>query len=212
MDLNKKIVLTTTQYDGSDVEVADELVQKVRDRNIYCRMPAMNIHEVNQARSEVTFNIDGIDYEAFNDFEKEEPGASRPKVTPLCLQQQKDSLQYLISIYQDAFKYLKKTLDEFMDDVIVNKKKARRPVKGSTKWLEYYRRLCLINMNLDDYRTKVAFLAEICKRLGWKPVVDLATNPIGSNSVCLLFFSAMVDALKQVEYIKGKKVMVNPVF
>ena len=217
LDQSKKIVLTTTKYvrdpknPDADGDIADELINKVKALNLSFVLPDPNLNNRRPARSEVTFTVDGTDYDAYNDFEQEDPGPAKPKITPQCIQN-KQCLNYLIGVYHDAFKHLEDTLYEFEEDVYVNNKKVRRLTKETKRWLEYYRRLCLINMNLDDYRTKVAFIAAICKRLRWKPVVDLATNPIGSNSVCLLFFSAMVDALKQVEYIKGKKVMVNPVF
>ena len=54
----------------------------------------------------------------------------------------------------------------------------------------------LKHTELDDYVTEVKFLRALYRRIKWKPALDLCTNPIGSNALAPLFFSAMCDALK----------------
>ena len=66
--------------------------------------------------------------------------------------------------------------------------------------------------SLDDYKTTPAMLRKIYSRVQWKPALDMCSNPIGTNSVAPLYFSAMVDALRQGNYIRGKRLMVNPPF
>ena len=77
---------------------------------------------------------------------------------------------------------------------------------------EFLRVQSLMETRLSDYVTKPCWLDKIFKIVGWKPAVDLACNPIGSNAVAPLFICAMADALKSRKYLPGKRLMVNPMF
>jgi hypothetical protein len=65
---------------------------------------------------------------------------------------------------------------------------------------------------LENCMLNAERLEEICAETGWVPVIDCAADPLGTNSVCVLYFDVFVDALQQVEAIKGKDLAMNPPF
>jgi len=58
--------------------------------------------------------------------------------------------------------------------------------------------------------TKSEILDEAALRTGWRPLIDICCDPIGSNSTTLLFFSAAHDARLQAVALRGKDIVVNP--
>jgi hypothetical protein len=56
------------------------------------------------------------------------------------------------------------------------------------------------------------FLQEIVKVTGIKPVVDICSDIIGSNSVAKLFYSECSNSLMQERYLLGKEISANVPF
>ena len=150
-------------------------------------------------------NIDGIFYDVWADFEKETPSDTAfAKVSALCAPAK--ARDQVTNQYEGHFAQTL-SLDQFYDDP----KAAKKSVIAGQE-LEFLRVKSLIITKLNDYVTKPCWLSKIFRLVRWKPALDLACNPIGSNAVAPLFISAMVDALRSGRYIKGKRLMVNPIF
>ena len=55
-------------------------------------------------------------------------------------------------------------------------------------------------------------LEDICFELEWVPVIDCASDPTGSNTLAVAFYDVFVNALLQIDAIKGKDLVMNPSF
>ena len=55
-------------------------------------------------------------------------------------------------------------------------------------------------------------LGKLYVLVGWKAVVDMTCDIIGSNSLAPLYFDSMTDALLQANYLAGKCIVCNPLY
>jgi hypothetical protein len=65
---------------------------------------------------------------------------------------------------------------------------------------------------LENCMLRPEILDRICEETEWVPVIDCCADPLGTNSVTALYLDVMVDALQQVDAVKGKDLIMNPPF
>lgn len=64
----------------------------------------------------------------------------------------------------------------------------------------------------DNYMLNETHLHLIFTRAGWPAMIDICCDLVGGNALAPLFFSSYEDALKQLRYLLGKRIICNPVF
>lgn len=64
----------------------------------------------------------------------------------------------------------------------------------------------------DNFSINEEFLRKLEHRAGFLTMVDASSDIVGGNAVCPFFFSAYEDALQQLPYLLGKRIICNPVF
>jgi hypothetical protein len=90
-----------------------------------------------------------------------------------------------------------------VDDII--KKGGKRAGREKSKLTNFE---CL-NLSLrlpasDNYSLREIHIRKLELRAGWYIMVDICCDPLGSNALGPLYFSAYENALQQSSYLKGK--------
>jgi hypothetical protein len=151
--------------------------------------------------------LGGKEYEFRIDHDISKAGPTFPKISTRLMNNDK-KLEKLRAAYLKLSKQHKVALPV----KLALERSARRMQAVNKLSFEDHQDGSKADPTLENCMLRPEILDRICEETEWVPVIDCCADPLGTNSVTALYLDVMVDALQQVDAVKGKDLIMNPPF
>ena len=151
--------------------------------------------------------LGGKEYEFRIDHDISKAGPTFPKISTRLMNNDK-KLEKLRAAYLKLSKQHKVALPV----KLALERSARRMQAVNKLSFEDHQDGSKADPTLENCMLRPEILDKICEETKWVPVIDCCADPLGTNSVTALYLDVMVDALQQVDAVKGKDLVMNPPF
>ena len=175
-------------WSGTDHDVAMDLINQVRQLKVPLRKIGRSREGEVEALEILRFAVQGKTVHVRNDHDETAAGPTEPMISTKCIDDDKEVDDILTSCrnrHEDL-----EIPDEPAEESSAT---ARRNFKKGLS-NEDRSKYALKHPRDDNYLTKIALLASVFRKLGWKPTVDICCSPGGGNATGPFYYDPESDA------------------
>ena len=175
-------------WSGTDHDVAMDLINQVRQLKVPLRKIGRSREGEVEALEILRFAVQGKTVHVRNDHDETAAGPTQPMISTKCIDEDQEVNDILTSCrnrHEDL-----EIPDEPADESSAT---ARRNFKKGLS-NEDRSKYALKHPRDDNYLTKIALLASVFRKLGWKPTVDICCSPGGGNATGPFYYDPESDA------------------